>query len=831
MTITLENLMQKYEKVIQDQFKVKNPYLLKTGTLGTLVNILAHQELDLFNYYNKSFQEIHPALANDYNSMIFHSDFYGIPISFAKPARFSAYLKIPEINTEDAYYYEYYIQENTEFQNNLGYDFIIPERIEIKQDSSKVKAYVYSETRGKQELKVIESFENDYKFYLIEYTNILQYSKDIKMINVPQYNFGESYYFDVPISNFNKLKEIKAWLKIDNSQLLTQNLLQMNDKSISQLSNLIPLNIKFFNYDSSKFDYDLFLDIKNTTLSFKTGNGIKGKILPPNSKIILKIETTEGINGNLDNLHFNLNNIFVKKVNLDKNESEFKTTISGFSIENGHGGETIESVDSLRKKIFKKIQLRNSILTESDFEKAFEYEGTKPLVDAKFINNNAIVYLFNVLKYRNKIIETLSTNISEIDLSTDPFYPTWSPASTLGNNKQFISPFYFKRQNENIVDLYAVNPKIQVPLFTSNSYDLKLRTDNEINLYILYDFITRKSKIKITNTHDKYTYKIICNQFNHTFTFGDNFEWEIDSYYTDKYCIIKKPLYDFHIQIFDDKGNQIIDWYNRNIEDKFYQLNKIQEIYKYYQKQDNDQYTLEQLQGTVSEEYLDNQLQEIISTVEQLYYPIQNDEMPYLLRVPFIDKDFFDTINYEDLYFILISFFKIEEYKNQISLTTRTQQTFYNTFSENIELYSKYQDYYFKYSDNIINSPKIDVDLEIILDKNALIVSKYNNTTDLEFDLKIKIIEFLIQKEGFNVEFYDSELENYLLNEFKDKNTNKNIIKNINLISPKLFITNSIDNIYYKIKTELNFESLLEFVPPYFYYDYNNINIKFLNNI
>jgi len=84
--ISYETLLLKYEQLIQEQFKVKNPYLLKTGTLGTLINLFAHQELDLLNYYNKLFQETHPALAQDFNSMLFHANFYDVPVNFSQPA-------------------------------------------------------------------------------------------------------------------------------------------------------------------------------------------------------------------------------------------------------------------------------------------------------------------------------------------------------------------------------------------------------------------------------------------------------------------------------------------------------------------------------------------------------------------------------------------------------------------------------------------------------------------------------------------------------------------------------------------------------------------------
>jgi len=821
--ISFETLLLKYEQIIQEQFKVKNPYLLKTGTLGTLINLFAHQELDILNYYNKLFQEMHPALAQDFNSMLFHANFYDVPVNFSQPARFSVYFQIPQINTEDVYFYEYLIPENTEFYDSNGYKYIIPDKIEIFQDSTRVKAYAYMKSKGKIELNIIQSSVNNGVVYLVEYNNILQYSRNFHSIIVPDYNFGESFYFDISVENYKKLYRMFAWVNLNSEHIKIDDLKRFYSGDIANTFNIKPMKIKFFDFTSTKFDYDLFVDIKETLLSFKTGNGIKGFKLPPQSQIIVEVDLTEGENANTLNLNTNLNNVLVKKVTLDKKESFFKTNINLFSVTGGEGGQSFESVESIRKKILDTIRVRKSLLTESDFENAFVFNGIKPFVDAKFLNNNSIVFIFNPFKYKDKTIQTLATNISEIDLATDPFYPVWTPNPE--NGKEFISPFYFKRKNENIVDAYIVIPRIKVPLYTSKSYDYVKIVDNEIDLYIEYDFKTRKSYLKLNNTKDSYTYKLVCNYFSHTFTYGENFTWEVDSVYTDKYCIIKEPLYNFEVHIYDEKGEYVMSWYNKEKDSKFFQLKKKQEIYKYYKKQEID-LTLDEAAETVATEYLDNQLEEILSDVEQLYYPIQHDEIPTLLRVPFIDKDFFDSIDYNDFFQALDSYFQIEKKKEMIPLTVRVQQTFYNTYDYDSPMFSNFKKYIFKETTNDIETPKIPIVLNVTLDYGLFKVSNYTNTYDFEFDLKIKLTEFLLKKEGFQVEFFESELENHLINVYMNKDYNKSLIKNIDIISPKKFIINDPDTIYFDIKEKLGFDYLMEFVPPYFYYDYDNISIN-----
>ncbi len=821
--INYETLLQKYEQIVQEKFKVKNPYLLKTSALGTLINIFTQQELDIINYYNKLYQESHPALAQDYNSMIFHANFYDVPVNFASPSIYSVFLQIPEVTVDDVYYYQYEIPKNYSFNDASGNSFIIPDKIEIYQEKGKVKAYSYNKLNGKTELNIITSSQNHGNVYLIEYNNVQQYSRNFYINSVLDYTTGNTFNYDISIGNYLNLYKVKAWVNLNPQEnFINLDILKQYDTDeISRLFRLQPLNIKFFNYSSTKFDYDIFMNIRPTTINFKTGNGVRGIKLPAGSQIITEIDLTTGANSNEETISANITNILVKKVNMNKKESYFKTNITLFSVTGGQDGQSFESPDSIRKKIFNKIHTRNSLLTEADFENAFEINKIKPFVDARYLNNYSIVYIFNPLKYNNKTIETLATNISEIDLATDPFYPTWTPDPE--NGKTFISPFYFKRKNENVVDAYIVNPKIPIPLYAGNEYQFSVKMGNSISLYLTYDFNTRKSYLKLENTNAGYTYKLTTNTFSHIFTYGENYTWEIDNFYTDKYCIVKQPIENFSIKIYDKNNNYIMTWTNTT--DKIFQLEFKQEIYKYYQKQENN-FTLDDLQETVAVEYLDNQLENILNKIEQLYYPLQYDEIPYLLRVPFIDAEFFKEIDYYDFYVLLDRSFKINEMTNMIPLTLKIQQTFYNTYNYDNEIYTKYKDFIFKESTNDIQTPKIPIILNITIDSTVMQVSEFVDSYDLEFDLKLKITDYLLKKEGFQIEFFESELENILINKYFNENLQKSLIKNIDILSPKKFIVNTPDDIYYDIKEKLSFEDLLKFVPPYFYYDYDNIQIN-----
>jgi len=820
MAYTFDEKFLEYQKIIQENFNVQNPFLLKSGFLGTLANILAFQSVDAYQYYQKVFQEMHPSLATDFNSMLFHASFYGVNIDLAKPATFSVHFQIPIVNTDDVLYYKYLIRKNTQFTDSNGFNFIIPDTIEIIQSKEKIKAYSYSILKGKKELNVIKTTSiTGVDIYLVQYDYVQQLKRTFQKIVIPHYEPGTSYYFDINIDNYKNLAGIYAWLNeapIKNTYDISNFNFYYNSE-IAQVFNLKPMNVKYYTFGSSKFDYDIFVDIKESVLSFKTGDGIYGKYLPEGSELYIEIDSSKGEEGNLENIEFIIPDVEIERVNLNKQKTIYNTVLNGFSVTGGSGGMSVEAIESIRNKINDQIRLRNSITTEADFESVFRINDTYPFIDSKFIDSKSIVFIFNALKHNKKVVETTSINVSEFDIANNPFYP-----EIQYNGKTLISPFYYKKLNNNITQAYIVNPKIDVPLFAPANVDISTYVDNVVYLSIQYDFDTRKSYIVLENTKDDHEYVVTTNQFQVTLNYGNGFKWEVNKIYTDDFCIIKDYLYNFEVNIIDNNGNSVLVLYNHDeVNGKFHQLVLKQEIYKYYIKLPQNNYDIQV--STVATDYLENQLAQILNTVEQFVQPIQDGELAYLLRLPFVSKDFYDNIDYQDFYNLLDSFFSVNENKNKFGLTTQIQQCFYNT----IDIPQEWAPYLFEESATIISNPKIPIIINLNIDSQYLLLSEYHDLDTLIFNIKLKIIEYLTQKEGFQVEFFESEIENAIYEEFNAKNK---IIKNIELVSPKKFITKNPDQIYYDLINKYDVTEVIKFVPNYFYYDYDNIQVNVSTN-
>jgi len=813
---SFENNLLIYEQILQDKFKVKNPYLLKTGTLATIINILAYNKYDTFDYYNQVFQESTPALAKDFNSMLFHSTFYGVEIEMAKPAVFSVYLQIPQINTDNIESYEYIIPKNTAFTTTEGLPLIIENEIQIIQSDSKIKAYSFIDN-AKTELNIITTKDdNGNIIYLIQYDYVYQYKRLFYKNVIPSYEFGTNYIFDIGIDSYKNIYKINSWLNENPLNTVDLNLLYKYDTNNIQYSfNFTPLNIKYYDFNSTRYDYDIFLDIQINNLIFKVGSGINGKYINEGSEIYTELKLTQGEDGNLENIEFNIPDIIVITTNINGIKETFKSNINGFSISSGSGGCLVEDIESIRSKIFNKIKTRNGIVTLSDFENYFTLNGIKPFIDSKFINGSNVIFIFNALKYKNELVNTTSKNLPELTISNNPFYPV-----IIIDDKEYISPFYYKKLNNNITQAFSIDSNIDIPLFSSLSSDDEVLLEYKVKLSLIYDFKTKKSYLKLDNYQNDFIYKLSCNLFNCEFNYGNNFTYEINTRYTDTYCIVNDYLYNFRLDVVNPDGVTVLKLFNYKSKDRmYYQLKLRQEIYKFYLETKEDYPDIEEQETTATLAYLDNDYADIMNTVESLYEPVKGGNIPYLLRLPFIDKDFYDKVDYQEFYSILEQFFTIGTNQNNFSLTSRIQQCFYNT----IKIEDKYQPYLFEQNNIIIPSPKIPIQLDILIDSMELYLSKYDTQYDLEFDLKLKITEFLTTKEGFEISFYESELEDYLYNYF---NSDKKVLKNIDIKTPKMFIVNNAEDIYYNMIQDLSIFETLEFIPPYFYYDYNNILIN-----
>lgn len=79
--------------------------------------------------------------------------------------------------------------------------------------------------------------------------------------------------------------------------------------------------------------------------------------------------------------------------------------------------------------------------------------------------------------------------------------------------------------------------------------------------------------------------------------------------------------------------------------------------------------------------------------------------------------------------------------------------------------------------------------------------------------------------ERFKIEFFESAIESFCLQNFS-------IIKNIELINPKSLTSKKNTTMYYDMENDLGtlltIKDLVDFVPPYFHFDYDNMYIKII---
>jgi hypothetical protein len=138
----------------------------------------------------------------------------------------------------------------------------------------------------------------------------------------------------------------------------------------------------------------------------------------------------------------------------------------------------------------------------------------------------------------------------------------------------------------------------------------------------------------------------------------------------------------------------------------------------------------------------------------------------------------------------------------------------------------KYNISVYKKNNNIDMSLNKKITLNIYIDKNYFDISTtFKTLTELNLSLEIDVINFFKSKRGFQMRYFESELENLIYSKY-NIDSDYPYIKNIEVLEPSVFIINDSDTIYYNIKEQLTFEDLLNFCPPFFQFDLQNININ-----
>ncbi len=509
----------------------------------------------------------------------------------------------------------------------------------------------------------------------------------------------------------------------------------------------------------------------------------------------------------------------------------YTTTINGMSAAGSINGKSVDDIEDIRDDIFTRISVRNSILTENDYEAMFQFQGIRPFVDAKFIDAQAFVFLFNVIHNNDNVVQSTSVNVLEkwllepdLQGRGGPFYPEYDYAGV-----RLVSPFYYKTQNDNRLDAYMVQPQLDIMLTGDiRTPDMETLKDYKVEMAITYDFVTNSSYLEVKGGQDDLDYYFVCDQFRVTITNSnqDNtipFTYKIDTLFTDAYCILNEPMTGVTLHVKDKQGRVLASYIS---EYEYSQLILKQVFYKYFQE-DEEAASVPVLASASHDvmAYLDNNQNNAMTTMtglmaqEETISTTTTPMQKYILRMPFISAEYFFSKTANDIFEIMDAYFVMNLTDEFLNYNTLATQCFHNT----IDIPTKYYESLFEINNNgYLSSPKIPIEIEIYGDRVAFMTSKYDTQTELDTAIRIETIKFLKQKEGFSIEYFETDLEKYLYEVFSP------LIKNVAVASPKMFQVNSSNEVYRNITDTLTFRDMLDFIPPYFYYDYADLQLAIL---
>ncbi len=835
--------LREWENTIRVNLKVTNPALLKSGALGILTNYLASIKFDTMQYYAKAFQEMNPGLAQDFNSMLYHASIYGAEIQFAQASVLTATLIIPEIQLSQVKTLTYEIDRETKFIDGNGIPFVTTADIKIVQGQLNISATAFDPINGTQKLAITKAPNPNVpgKYVFLIHTNAFsQFTRLFSSYNVTTDPVvGQSLEFEVGVESIEGIKSIRAWLNtgIPKSMLELESL--HNDTITTDNKDIESLNIKFYKFESSNRDNDLFVEVFQNSLSFDTGDGIHGALPERGSQIIVELQTTLGDAGNVPNSEFLISRVHVTEKWGNDSQKVYDTTVNGMSITGSKDGKSTNDINEIRDDIFTRISVRNSILTENDYEAMFQFQGQRPFIDAKFIDAQAFVFMFNVIHNNDLVVQSTALNIKESWL-VEPdlqgrggaFYPEYDYAGV-----KVISPFYYKNQDNNRMNAYMVQPKVPLMLRGDiRTPDMSVLEDYKIEMALTYDFITNSSTLEIiSGARAELDYYFICDQFRLTISSSSNdagvpFTYKIDTLFTDAYCIMNEPMTGVVVHVKDQRGQVLASYVS---DQEYNQLLLKQTFYKYFQE-------VEELPGVPTSTsrdamaYLDNMngpsnamttLDGLASQTAATNRASALDKTAsgdvvmvdkYILRVPFISSDYFFSKPPQEIFEIMNAYFIMNLTAKFLNYNTLATQSFHNT----IDIPPKYYDSLFERNTmDHLSTPKIPIVINIYADSVAFMTSKYDTETEFDTALRIEIIKFLKQKEGFAVSFYETDLEKYIYEVFSP------LIKNIKVVSPNLFEVNSSAEVYRSIEDNLTFRDMLDFIPPYFHYDYGKMKL------
>ena len=777
---TPQQYLDSVKSDLQTHLGIKDTKLLNSGPLSALANLIANIGFDAKKYYEYIIKEFNVATASQLKSMLFHASVYSYDFNLALPSKADAYIKIPQTTIAADRKIKYTIPSFTNFVLN-GAVFRIEGEIDIEITSDSLTATLL---RDNQILNLVftvntDSSGNPYYYILVPSEYVIQVERVVDKFVAPKYNVGDNITYEISLPNDNQLYRMQVLVNPASNPPLNSSSLQNIpfDNIKNYYPNLVPYQLKYFKFNVDNLEKVVFASMNDfSNISFTLGNGIFGSKLNVNDEIFLIAEYCKGQGGNIPAGQSRISNIDYYEFNTVDNTTITSSSVNLYvqTITPATGGLNASNINEIRLGILKKITERNSLITQLDFEKYFSDPVTGKLatvISRQIDTMSPLVTVYSVIRdpYDYHIINTTTMNMTSDSCFDSTKNYCINPTVTIDSTYNMISPFIFIKQDK------------------ISSYFKK--DNNPVSMNIVSIF----SNPEITPML--------------------NINWHSDDEYF--YFEASGVNSSYYIEINTSVGTYKLDSSN-NYTAKITSPNMI--LGRFF----NDALIIDSVKiKNVNNDaaihiYSVNEPLNIVTRIQDHAVYDFDSTGNKILFVPFIDIDFYNNMlndsKYETCFY---DFFKIAgpDIVSKLAFNIRLNQVFANTVSvDSINSDSVVL------NDNSTLEALYNISLNIIYSQRRL--SELNLTLfNLKTDIQLAVLDYFDKHQGNKISHYQTELIKVIKNLYPDA------IQEVIVNSPKSLVTKG----WVKTINEGSYtaDRLLNSSPTYFYFDLNNIDLKF----
>lgn len=773
--VTPDEFINYYYSELKNSLNTTDIQISKSGLIGYILSLLGNLQYDIKQYYDMLFNESFPVLALNDENIYHHAETFGYKISYAIPAKLNGQMQLNienlPISGSKVARKEIIFEDIATVINGMEFILVAQYKINIIRDDLANYNYNANISAFDKTQKIIAFTESQPYLPIID---LWQYKVETRTYTIPLYPFGSFY----PIV-FN-----------------------LNGEDIYK----IEVSVKELTSDTGFIDYDVktnknyalpterIVFLKTTdlnTITLELGSGYNGKYIP-RSSVKISIFTTYGSRGNVGTVSVNAIKGTISEIAYDDaNRILYQNTniinpsnLISFNIDNGDTGQDILSGESLRTQLLKFIQSRSNLISETDYRQIVSNYFNKQEIMFKksSLQENTIniyVPLFDRYLYPVKSA-TLSMNIGDFTMHMIGNKYIYYPRVMI-NNVPYISPFIYEFND--LIHGYEASILYKGNLIYPNTID-KINANYTVApplLYLNIEYNTLDASItfyvKSPSPLDKYNFEITVASLD----------------------ILKQKL------IADPNDDTIVSF---NYGSLFYSPILIT----------IDMYSIVGNELLYSLKFKDVIIIKKLYDIMTLYrYNVNSVDM--IINVPVIEENSFIT---DEKFFIDQMIYKFSNINitNTRMISDNPQIRFLNTgyISSRYNKMLTVQQYDFE-----ITLP-FKVELILTFNKVELFKQKLDILNQVEI-IRLAVSKFLLNnKTDTQITFFRSELIDLIHNYNFIRGVLVTITDWNGYIIPEGSYSTITQNDIIKTLTK---DLLLNYNPPYFYWDINNIKIDY----